>query len=226
MTRYCTKCGAELKSDSKFCPKCGAEIVDSQNIIEKNKHKNRKRVFAVSGLVIAIILIGCVSFQWYYLHQNEKVGQAAWKLHRLCGMSVYEENYTSRSLSPLENTVCIYVDKMKKIRDEWKIQKKATSKETYDNISSETPKSNNVESTSKSIIFTKEQIAFIKQQLGVPDSENIIMTVSDSPYYWETGECTLVNVTFTENGEIVAGADVNVDTAECTTSLYTYTPKG
>ena len=75
-------------------------------------------------------------------------------------------------------------------------------------------------------IFTKEQIAFIKQQLGVPDSENIIMTVSDSPYYWETGECTLVNVTFTENGEIVAGADVNVDTAECTTSLYTYTPKG
>lgn len=62
--------------------------------------------------------------------------------------------------------------------------------------------------------------------LGVPDSENIIMTVSDSPYYWETGECTLVNVTFTENGEVVAGADVNVDTAECTTSLYTYTPKG
>ena len=225
MGKYCTKCGAALKSDSQFCPNCGARIVDSQNIIKKNKHKNGKKVFAVSGLVIVVILIGYICFQWYYLPQNATVGQAAWKLHRLCGMSVYEDDYTSRSLSPLENTVCIYVDKMKKIRDERKVQKKVTSKEPYDNISSETPKSNNAESTSKSISFTKEQIAFIKQQLGVPDSENIIMTVSDSPYYWETGECTLVNVMFTENGEIVAGADVNVDTAECTTSLYTYTPR-
>ena len=226
MTRYCTKCGASLKSDSNFCPDCGAGIVYSKNIIKKNRHKNRKRVFATSGLVVFVILIGYICFQWYYLPQNATVGQAAWKLHQLCGMSVYEENYTIRSLSPLENTVCVCANKMKKIRNERKMQKKVTSKEPYDNISSETPKGNDVESTSQPIAFTKEQIAFIKQQLGVPDSENIIMTVSDSPYYWEAGECTLVDVRFTENGEFVASADVNVDTAECTTSLYTYTPKG
>lgn len=225
MTRYCTKCGAALKSDSKFCSNCGAEVEDSRNVVKKRKQKRKVKLLVI-GSTFVIILIGYVSFQWIDLHQNEKVGKTAWKLHQLCGMPVCEENYTSRNLSPLENTVCIYADKMKKIRDERKAQKKVASKEAYDNISSETPKGNNVESTSKSIAFTKEQIAFIKQQLGVPDSENIIMTVSDSPYYWETGECTLVNVTFTENGEVVAGADVNVDTAECTTSLYTYTPKG
>lgn len=49
------------------------------------------------------------------------------------------------------------------------------------------------------------------------------MTISDSPYYWEVGGCSLVNVTFTENGEVVASADVNVDTAECTTSIFNYT---
>ena len=89
-----------------------------------------------------------------------------------------------------------------------------------DAIEDTTEKSENTENDG---IFTREQIAYIKQQLGVPDSDNIAMTISDNPYYWETGECTLVNVTFTENGEFVAGADVNVDTAECTTSLFNYT---
>ena len=89
-----------------------------------------------------------------------------------------------------------------------------------DAVEDTTEKSENTENDG---IFTREQIAYIKQQLGVPDSDNIAMTISDNPYYWETGECTLVNVTFTENGEFVAGADVNVDTAECTTSLFNYT---
>ncbi len=78
---------------------------------------------------------------------------------------------------------------------------------------------------SESSIFTDEQIAYIKEQLGVPDFGKIKMIISDSPYYWSAGECTLVCVSFVEDGEYVAGANVNVDTAECTTSLYTYMPK-
>ena len=83
---------------------------------------------------------------------------------------------------------------------------------------------NTVDNTeSNTLLFTNAQIAYIRQQLSVPDSNNITMTISDSPYYWEAGGCSLVNVTFTENGEVVAGADVNVDTAECTTSIFNYT---
>lgn len=87
-------------------------------------------------------------------------------------------------------------------------------------IEDETEKSENTENNA---IFTNDQIAYIKQQLGVPESDNIAMEISDNPYYWEAGDCTLVDVTFTENGEFVAGADVNVDTAECTTSIFNYT---
>ena len=83
---------------------------------------------------------------------------------------------------------------------------------------------NTVDNTeSNTLIFTNAQIAYIRQQLSVPKSNNITMTISDSPYYWEVGGCSLVNVTFTENGEVVASADVNVDTAECTTSIFNYT---
>lgn len=101
------------------------------------------------------------------------------------------------------------------------IQLSETKTESPTNaIEDESEKSENTENNA---IFTNDQIAYIKQQLGVPESDNIAMEISDNPYYWEAGDCTLVDVTFTENGEFVAGADVNVDTAECTTSIFNYT---
>lgn len=101
------------------------------------------------------------------------------------------------------------------------IQLSETKTESPTNaVEDESEKSENTENNA---IFTYDQIAYIKQQLGVPESDNIAMEISDNPYYWEAGDCTLVDVTFTENGEFVAGADVNVDTAECTTSIFNYT---
>lgn len=94
-----------------------------------------------------------------------------------------------------------------------------SEKNITDTVEDTTEKTENAEND---CIFTSEQIAYIKQQLGVPESNSIVMMISDNPYNWDAEECTLVDVKFTENGEVVAGADINVDTVECTTSILNY----
>lgn len=66
-----------------------------------------------------------------------------------------------------------------------------------------------------------EQIAHFKQALGVPDSLDVEISVSDR-YYWSAGTRWLIQVSFTRDGEIVAGAAFDADTLEIVRDILMY----
>ena len=67
-------------------------------------------------------------------------------------------------------------------------------------------------------------IETVKKELRVPNDADVVCTIG-TPYIWEAaGGVELVPVTFTKNGELVAGADCNVISGEICRSIYMYTP--
>ena len=72
----------------------------------------------------------------------------------------------------------------------------------------------------------KELAEIVAKSLGVPDKESIGYDVCEERYYWEAANCYYKNITFTENGEIVAYASVNPYTGELLKNIINYsTPK-
>ena len=70
--------------------------------------------------------------------------------------------------------------------------------------------------------LTDEALAkIVAGNLGVPESANVTYEVSET-FYWEAAEREFKNVTFTENGEMVACADVDPCTGELLKGIYKY----
>ena len=61
----------------------------------------------------------------------------------------------------------------------------------------------------------------VAENLGVPDSANVEFEVNET-FYWEAAGRDFKNVTFTENGETVACADVDPCTGELLKGIYKY----
>ena len=70
-------------------------------------------------------------------------------------------------------------------------------------------------------VFTAEQIKTIREELNIPEDADVTCSVGE-PRYWENGQIYVAGVGFSENGEYVAGADVNVDTLELARSIVMY----
>lgn len=66
-----------------------------------------------------------------------------------------------------------------------------------------------------------EEIAHFKQALGVPDSLDVQISVSDR-YYWSAGARWLIQVSFTRDGKTVAGAAFDTDTLEAVRDILMY----
>lgn len=69
--------------------------------------------------------------------------------------------------------------------------------------------------------FTAEQIKTIRDELNIPEDADVTCSVGE-PIYWENNQIYVAGVGFSENGEYVAGADVNVDTLELVKSIVMY----
>lgn len=70
-------------------------------------------------------------------------------------------------------------------------------------------------------VFTAEQIKTIREELNIPEDADVTCSVGE-PIYWENNQIYVAGVGFSENGEYVAGADVNVDTLELVKSIVMY----
>lgn len=78
-----------------------------------------------------------------------------------------------------------------------------------------------VEDESNYGVFTAEQIKTIRDELNIPEDADVTCSVGE-PIYWENNQIYVAGVGFSENGEYVAGADVNVDTLELVKSIVMY----
>ena len=92
------------------------------------------------------------------------------------------------------------------------------------NNSSDSPKPR--ESETEQVLEKKElsdeKLAeSVAKKLGVPDKDSIEYDVSEI-YYWESAERYFKNITFTENGETVAGASVDPYTGELLRNIWLY----
>ena len=67
-----------------------------------------------------------------------------------------------------------------------------------------------------------ELAEIVAPSLGVPDKKGIEYAVSGEMYYFEAADCYYKNITFTENGEIVAYASVNPHTGELLRNIFQY----
>lgn len=61
----------------------------------------------------------------------------------------------------------------------------------------------------------------VAENLGVPDDAVVEVEISEV-FYWEAAERDFKTVTFTENGEMVACADVDPCTGELLKGIYKY----
>ncbi len=82
------------------------------------------------------------------------------------------------------------------------------------------------ESTSQQISDTKalsdeKLIAVVAEELDVPNETDLEYSVSEM-FYWDSAERYFKNVTFTENGKIVAGASVDPYTGELLRNIFKY----
>lgn len=111
------------------------------------------------------------------------------------------------------------------IRDAW--PQKVDFSLTY--FSEYTPQNlDNIETESQSQdtqsagVLTQAQFDTIKASLGVPDGLVVEATQSDMSY-WDAGQCWVVNVSFSNNGDSVASATVNAETGEILKDILMYT---
>lgn len=70
-------------------------------------------------------------------------------------------------------------------------------------------------------ILTKDELKQIARSLGIPDGLEIRSEVGEVSYY-EAGECRYVSVLFYHEDEMVACANVDIDTLEMINNVYTY----
>lgn len=70
-------------------------------------------------------------------------------------------------------------------------------------------------------LLSPENISYFKRSLCVPDNLDVQVSVSDR-YYWAAGERWLVQVSFTLDGEIVAGAAFDADNLEMVRDILMY----
>ena len=63
MTKYCKKCGCEIKDDSLFCPKCGAYVERSKSKISINS----------KWILIGIIIVLVIVLGLFLFNGNDKV---------------------------------------------------------------------------------------------------------------------------------------------------------
>ena len=80
---------------------------------------------------------------------------------------------------------------------------------------------NSEQETQDNEYFSKQQIEEIKHKLNIPDVNSVTCEIGDS-YYWDVGNRTLVQIDFMENNDYVAGAAVDINTAELVRNIYTY----
>ena len=93
--------------------------------------------------------------------------------------------------------------------------------EDEENVSSEETGTDSNEKTND--IFTDEQLKYIREELKVPDSKEMEVTIGE-PYYQDSVGMMMVNVAFSEKeGNGYASADVDVDTGKQLMSIYSYT---
>lgn len=71
-------------------------------------------------------------------------------------------------------------------------------------------------------VLTQAQIDTIKTSLGVPDELEAEATQSEMNY-WEAGQCWVVTVSFSSNGNFIASATVNAETGEMLKDILMYT---
>lgn len=60
---------------------------------------------------------------------------------------------------------------------------------------------------------------YARDFLGIPDKPSITAIV-DEPYYWDAGDCYIVNVSFYENGDLIAAAGCDYDSGEPVRDIY------
>ena len=71
-------------------------------------------------------------------------------------------------------------------------------------------------------VLTQAQIDTIKTSLGVPDELEAEATQSEMND-WEAGQCRVVTVSFSSNGNFIASATVNAETGEMLKDILMYT---
>lgn len=69
--------------------------------------------------------------------------------------------------------------------------------------------------------LSEEDKRYICEQLHVPPEADVVFQLGEE-YYWEGAGVMLIPVSIYENGEYVAGADINRDTKEVMTSIVSY----
>lgn len=69
--------------------------------------------------------------------------------------------------------------------------------------------------------LTEEEIREVSRSLNVPDDLEVEIQVGE-PFYWEVGQSWLANVSVMHGGQLIAAANVDVDTKELKTGILTY----
>lgn len=61
--KLCDKCGTVIEEGQKFCPKCGnkAKLSIQSDIVDKTKNINKPVVFGIIGIIVVLLLGGCVA---------------------------------------------------------------------------------------------------------------------------------------------------------------------
>lgn len=70
-------------------------------------------------------------------------------------------------------------------------------------------------------IFSETQLDYIKEQLGVPLNLNVQFQCDDI-YYWDAAGIYVSHVYIAYQNELIAGADVDVETGEIVRSIFMY----
>lgn len=89
--------------------------------------------------------------------------------------------------------------------------------------------SGNAEKTSEEAVtkvqnLSDEELAkAVAQKLNVPQREGITYKISEK-HLWEAADIYFKNITFYENGQMLAGADVNILNGEPIKNIFEYTP--
>jgi len=90
------------------------------------------------------------------------------------------------------------------------------------NLSQSTP-DNTVDKTITEIedLSDEELAKAVAQKLNVPQREGITYKISEK-HFWEAADIYFKNITFYENGQMIAGADVNPKNGELLKNIYKY----
>ena len=90
-------------------------------------------------------------------------------------------------------------------------------------INDENPQQSKISSNLEISELSNEKLAdIVAKDLGVPDNAGIEYSVTAEKYYFEAADRYYKNISFTKNGEIVAGAGVDPYTGELLRNIFEY----